>query len=98
MPRGEVEVCLVETSSGLATLAMPQAGGDAPKVGKVLSSKSGSSREVSRQSLVVVRPTAIGFLNQGKQPLSVFLPNAFPDGGPLSTGVTGVVSLEVNCD
>jgi hypothetical protein len=77
---------------------MPQADGDAPKVGNVLSSKSGWSREESRQSLVVVRATAIGFLNQGTQLLSVFLPNALPEGGPQSTGVTGVVSLEVNCD
>ena len=41
---------------------------------------------------MVVRPMSMGFLNQGRLSLSTFLPRT----GPLPTGVTGVVSLEVN--
>lgn len=83
-------------SNGLATLAIPLSGGAAPNVGKELSSKSGARREVSvsKQTLVVVRPTSMGFLNQGKMSLSAFLGKK----GPLPTGVTGVVSREVKCD
>jgi hypothetical protein len=36
----------------------------------------------------------MGFLNHGRRSFSVFLPK----NGPLPTGVTGVVSREVNCD
>ena len=96
-PRGEVEVCLAEISKGLATLAIPFTGGGAPNEGKELSSKSGARTEVesvSRQRLVVVCPTRMGFLNQGNRSFSVFL----VENGPLPTGVTGVVSREVNCD
>lgn len=48
---------------------------------------------MSRQSRVVVRPTSMGFLNQGKQ-FSDFFPNEDPE----TTGVTGVVSREVKRD
>jgi hypothetical protein len=94
LPRGEVEVCRADRLIGLAAPAMPDVGGDAPKRGKESSSKSGSRRADSKQRPVVDLPTSMGRLNQGNwRSLPGFLM-----GSVAETGVTGVVSLEGNCD
>lgn len=94
LPRGEVDVCRVDRLTGLAAPAIPDAGGDAPKRGKELSSKSGSRRAESRQRPVVDLPTSMGRLNQGNwRSLPGFLLEIVA-----RTGVTGVVSREGYCD